>query len=286
MADSRRRDWRDAALVALAGLALLLIADALIQDANVAKGDDLIYELMADKPFETHSFPFAYRFLVPTLAHVLPFGNSFWFAWLAWLSTAACGGVAYVLMRRFAVNRPLAAGLALCLVLCPPLLVVSLRQGRNVDPETLLVMLAGGLAVADRRPLALAAIVVVGATIRESALFLIPFAYAYWAVRPLDRLALRQTAGVAIPGLAVYVAVRTGIPTTPPQGCSPARRPSLPAYPGSPTARPTGRRTSSTTCSTVRFSPRSWSTSPRCGSANGQPCARTRASSAKARRSA
>ena len=64
-ADSRRRDWRDAALVALAGLVLLLIADALIQDANVAKGDDLIYELMADKPFETHSFPFAYRFLVP-----------------------------------------------------------------------------------------------------------------------------------------------------------------------------------------------------------------------------
>jgi len=76
-------------------------------------------------------------------------------------------------------------------------------------------MLVGGLAIADRRPLALGITVAVGATIRESALFLIPFAYAYWAVRPLDRLALRQTAAVAVPGVAVYVAIRTGIPTTP-----------------------------------------------------------------------
>ena len=89
-------------------------------------------------------------------------------------------------MRRFRVQPWLAAGLALCLVLCPPLLVVSLRQGRNVDPETVLVMLAGGLAIADRRPLALGVVIAVGATIRESSLFLIPFAYAYWAARPVD----------------------------------------------------------------------------------------------------
>ena len=63
------------ALVGLAGLVLLLIADALVQDANTPKGDDQIYELMADEPFETHSFPFAYRFLVPTVVHVLPFGT-------------------------------------------------------------------------------------------------------------------------------------------------------------------------------------------------------------------
>ena len=67
--------------------------------------------------------------------------------------------------------------------MCPPLFVVSLRQGHNVDRETVLVMLVGGLAIADRRPLALGITVAVGATIRESALFLIPFAYAYWAAR-------------------------------------------------------------------------------------------------------
>jgi hypothetical protein len=212
--DSRTRDWRDGALVGLAGLALLLIADALVKDAGAPKGDDQIYELMADSPFETHSFPFAYRFLVPTIVHVLPFGHTFSFSVLAWLSTAACGTVAYVLMRRFDTGPRLAAALALCLVLCPPLFVVSLRQGRNVDPETVLVMLAGGLAIADRRPLALGLIIAIGATIRESALFLIPFAYAYWAARPIDVRALKRTAAAGLPALAIYVAIRTGIPTT------------------------------------------------------------------------
>ena len=212
--DSRRRDWRDGALVGLAGLVLLLIADGLVKDAGVPRGDDQIYELMADKPFETHSFPFAYRFLVPTIVHVLPFSHTFSFSLLAWLSSAACGTVAFVLMRRFAVKPWLAAALALCLVLSPQLLVVSLRQGRNVDPETVLIMLAGGLAIADRRPLALGLVIALGTTIRESSLFLIPFAYAYWATRPVDREALKRIAAAGLPGLVIYAAIRIGIPTT------------------------------------------------------------------------
>jgi hypothetical protein len=78
-----------------------------------------------------------------------------------------------------------------------------------------LVMLAGGLAIADKRPLALGITIALGATIRESALFLIPFAYAYWAARPIDTDALKRTAAASIPGLAIYAAIRTGIPTTP-----------------------------------------------------------------------
>jgi hypothetical protein len=212
---SRRKDWRDGLLVGLGGLLALLVADALVGDVQDPRGDDLIYELMADAPFETHSFPFNYRFLVPTIVHVLPFGHTLSFSLLAWLSSAACGKVAFVLMRRFGVQRWLAAGLALCLVLCPPLLVVSIRQGRNVDPETVLVMLAGGLAIADRKPLALGLVIAVGATIRESALFLIPFAYAYWAAQPVDWEALKRVAAAGGPGLAIYAAIRFGIPTTP-----------------------------------------------------------------------
>jgi hypothetical protein len=78
-----------------------------------------------------------------------------------------------------------------------------------------LVMLAGGLAIADRRPLALGLVIAVGATVRESAMFLIPFAYAYWATRPIDWQAIKRTAVAGLPGLAIYVAIRAGIPTTP-----------------------------------------------------------------------
>ena len=209
----RARDWRDGALVGLAGLVLLLLVDALVRDAGAPRGDDQIYELMAQQPFATHTFPFAYRVLVPTIVYVLPFGDTFSFSLLAWLSTGAAGGVAYVLMRRFDVAPWLAAALALCLVVSPHLLVSSIRQGRNVDAETVLVMLAGGLAVADRRPLALGAIVAVGALVRESALFLVPFAYAVWAAGPLDRLAARQVVLAALPGVVLYAVVRYTVPT-------------------------------------------------------------------------
>jgi hypothetical protein len=210
---ARRTDWRDGLLVGVAGLVLLLLADALVRDAGAPRGDDQIYELMAEQPFETHTFPFAFRVLVPTLVHVSPFGNTFSFSLLAWLSSAACGTVAYVLMRRFEIRPWLAAALSLCLVLSPHLLLASIRQGRNVDPETVLVMLAGGLAVADRRPLALGVIVAIGATVRESALFLVPFAYAYWAARPVDRKAAVQAVAAGLPGLAIYVTLRAGLPT-------------------------------------------------------------------------
>ena len=133
---------------------------------------------------------------------------------LAWVSSAACGTVAYVLMRRFGVLPWLAGALALCLVLCPQLLVVSLRQGHNVDPETLLVMLAGGLAVADRRPLALGVIVFLGVMVRESALFLDSVRLRLLGRAP-DRTGERrfQVLGAALPAAVFYAFLRGVIPT-------------------------------------------------------------------------
>ncbi len=212
-ASARARDRRDAALVGLVGLLLIGLADALVRDQPVPRGDELIYELMAQDPFATHTFPFAYRIGVPTVVNVLPFGTTFSFSALAWLASAACGALAFVLMRRFAVGRWLAAALALCLVVCPPLLVVSLRQGRGVDPESLLVMLAGALAIVDRRPAVLAAIVLVGALVRESSLFLVPFAYAIWAERPVDGAAAGRALAAGVPGGLAYAALRLGLPT-------------------------------------------------------------------------
>ena len=210
---SRGSDWRDGVFVGLAGLVLLLIVDALVRDATMARGDERIYELMAEEPLAEHSFPFAFRLLVPTLVYLSPAGNELDFSVLAWVASAACGTVAYVLMRRFNVVPWLAVALALCLVACPQVLVASLRQGRTVDAETLLMMLAGGLAVADRRPVALGVILFVGVMLRESALFLIPFAYAFWAARPIDRHAATQVLGAALPAVVFYAFLRAAIPT-------------------------------------------------------------------------
>jgi hypothetical protein len=207
------RDWLEAAAVGLLALAVLLLMDAYVRDSPAPRGDELIYELMARNPLDPHTFPFAYRIGVPTLVHVMPFSDETSFSLLAWLSTAACGTLSYVLLRRFDVRKSVAAGIAFAFALCPTLFVVSLRQGANVDPESVLVMLAGTLAIVARRRATFAVILLVGVLVRESALFLIPFAYAVWAERLWDPRALRQLAPVALPAVLAYGAMRALIPT-------------------------------------------------------------------------
>lgn len=197
----------------VAALVALLLLDAYVRDSPEPANDELVYELMAREPFDPHTFPFAYRVAVPTIVNVLPFGHETSFSLLAWLFTAACGTLAYLLLRRFEIGKTLAAGIAFSLALCPTLFVVSLRQGYNPDPESLFVMLAGAIAIVDRRPVALGVILFLGVFVREATLFLVPFAYAVWAERLWDPRAARQVALASLPALAAYGALRLAIPT-------------------------------------------------------------------------
>ena len=209
----RTSGWRAAVAVGVLAFVAIVILDALVRDEPTPRGDDEIYEKMADDPFATHTFPFAYRVLVPTVVHVLPFGHTFSFSLLAWLATAIAAGFLYVLLERVGAPPWLALALALCLALSPPLLIVSLRQGRNVDAATVAVMVAAVLFMVDERPRALAITLAIGALTRESAMFLIPLAYAIWAQRLVDLDAAKRVALVAAPAVAIYVALRLALPT-------------------------------------------------------------------------
>jgi hypothetical protein len=184
-----------------------------VRDEPAPEDDDLIYERMADDPFATHTYVFAFRVAVPWLVHVLPFSNDVSFSALAWLFSGAAGGVLLVLLERLGASRRVSVPLALALVLSPPLLVASLRQGRSPDPLTVLVMVTGALCVVERRPVPLAATMLVGAFNRESALFLAPFAYAVWAERVVDVRVLRTVALAAAPAVVAFVTLRLAIPT-------------------------------------------------------------------------
>ena len=208
-----RRPGLEALGVGLLALAVLLVMDAYVRDAPAPTGDELIYALMAQHPFEPHTFPFAYRVGLPTLVHVLPFDHASSFKALAWLFSAGCGALTYVLLRRFEVGKPLAGAIGVAFAVCPTLFVVSLRQGANTDPESVFVMLAGAIAIVDRRRLAFAAIVLIGVFVRESTLFLIPLAYAVWAERVWDPATLRGVLAASLPGVLAYAALRLAIPT-------------------------------------------------------------------------
>ena len=197
--------------VAIAGALGLAALSLSVRHEVVPRGDDLIYERMAEDPFGTHTFPFAYRIGVPWLVHVMPFGHTVSFDLLAWLAAGGAAGFAYLLMRRLDAAPRLAAALALALALSPPMLVVGLRQGRNVDAATVLFMMAATLFVVERRLRLLAATLALGVIVREAELFIIPLAYALWAVRWWDPRAARRAGLVGAPALAVYVALHLAI---------------------------------------------------------------------------
>lgn len=150
---------------------------------------------------------------MPWLVHVLPLDHALSFSAIAWLCSGAAGAVLFLLLEQLGISRRVSVPLALVLVLSPPLLVASLRQGRNPDPLTALVMVSGVLFIVRRQPRALALTMLVGALNRESALFLAPLAYAVWAQRPLDRGALTRALAAAAPAIVAFVALRLAIPT-------------------------------------------------------------------------
>ncbi len=191
--------------------AVVIVADGLLQHESGISGDEPFYVRMAAHPSGPHNFPYAYRIAVPWLVHVLPFSQRLSFEMLAICAIAASGAALFALLQDFDVSVRLAVALTIGFVLSPTLLVVILRNGRSIDPASILVMVLGSLFIVRRQKVALAATLLVGVAVRESSLFLIPFAYAVWAESLVDRRALRDVALVSAVPLVAYVLLRTSI---------------------------------------------------------------------------
>ncbi len=202
-----------AGAIAVLGAGALTVLTLAIGHEGAPRGDEEIYERMAADPFAAHTFPFAYRIGVPWLVHVLPFSHAITFAVLGWAAAGGAAGFAYLLMRRLGAVQNLAGALALLLAVSPPMLVMGLRGGRNVDAATVLFLMAGTLFVVERRTRALAATLALGVLVREAELFLIPLAYALWAERLWDGRAARRALAVGAPALGAFLVLRLTIPT-------------------------------------------------------------------------
>ncbi len=197
--------------VGLLCLVLVGAIDALIRHEAGLSGDERFYERMALHPGGPHNFPYAYRIGVPWLVHILPFSVVASFTLVAVLAIAASGGAIYALLEEFEIGPRLAAALAVGFALSPTLLVVLPRHGRSVDPAVVLVLTLGCLFIVRRQKLALALTILVGATVHESCLFLIPLAYAVWARQLVDLEALRDVALIAAAPVVLYVVIRTSV---------------------------------------------------------------------------
>ena len=200
-----------AAVVAALCLAVITAVNAVLVHQVGFSGDEAYYSRIADHPGGPHNFPYAFRIGLPYLVHALPFSHAFSWELLALLAAAAAAGALFALLGEFGIGRRLAVGLAVGFALSPPLLVVLLRNGREVDAAAILVITLGCLFIVRRERLALAITLLVATTIHESCLFLIPLAYAVWADRLIDADALRDLVAVAALPVLVYVYLRSSI---------------------------------------------------------------------------
>jgi hypothetical protein len=217
--------WRHALCIGVLGALALGLMGELSQRENVPRGDDLIYQRMAEHPFAAHTYPFAFRIGLPTLVHLLPFSYTLSFRLLACVSAGAAAGFAFVLMCRLGAPRSLAAALATALAISPPMLIVALRDGRNTDALTVAFMMAATLLAVERRLRALALTLLIGTLFREAVLFVVPFAYAIWATRAWDKDAARDAILVGVLAFAAYVALHLALPSV--------GKDSVPGYGGS-----------------------------------------------------
>ncbi len=206
-----RGQWARAVLVGLLALAVAAAVDAVMTHEVGLSGDEPYYSRIAAHPAGPHNFPYAFRVGVPYLVHVLPFSQAFSWRLVALVAIGGAAGAMFALLREFDVPVWLATWLAVGFAVSPPLLVVLLRNGREVDPAAILVITLGTLFIVRRARLALAVTLLAAATVHESCLFLIPLAYAIWARRPLDGEALRDVALVSALPLALYIYLRTSI---------------------------------------------------------------------------
>ncbi len=201
----------DAASVGTGCLLVTALLALVVTHERGSTGDEPFYLAMADAPTAPHNFPYAYRIAVPWLVHVLPFRHIVSFTILGLLTAAVSGGALFALLRHFDVEQRLAAGLTLGFTLSPVLWVVVIRHFISIDPASLAVMILGVLFIVRRQRLALLICLTIGTAVRESTMFLVPFTYLYWAERPLDRAAFRDTVLTCLLPVVVYVLIRTEI---------------------------------------------------------------------------
>jgi hypothetical protein len=209
----RRRSVSIGPTVGVGALCLVvaIALNALLIHQVGTSGDEPYYSRIAAHPAGPHNFPYAFRVGVPYLVHALPFSQSFSWELVAILCAGAAGGALFALLSEFEIDRRLAAWLAVAFTISPPILVVLLRNGREVDVAAILVITLGCLFIVRRQRVALALTLLAGSTIHESCLFLIPLAYAVWAERLLDPRALKDLVLVAAIPVIFYVYLRSSI---------------------------------------------------------------------------
>lgn len=207
-------------LAVVAGVALAVTVLILLRNQPLAPGhenwlrpwDHRKYLFMAEHPFSLRLAPFSWRLLGPWLAGLLPVAPLVAFRSIAFVSIWLTAVVLHVLLRRQGHPPHLAAGGMLAFLSVGWATGYPLYNSWLPDALAFLVVALAVLAARDQRPVAFAALLVVGVLARETVLFVAPLWYGLNVAKPVDRHRLVETIGLAVPAVVVGLAVRLLLP--------------------------------------------------------------------------
>jgi hypothetical protein len=170
------------------------------------------YLAMAEHPFEVRAAPFSWRVLEPLVVHASPLGTAPTFWLLAVAAVIGTGVAVHVLLRHLGVDLLLATAGTMLFCSLGWLTGYPLYDIWLPDALAGLVIVLAATAAVDRRPLRFAALLVIGALVKEQALFAAPLWYGLGAARLVDRRLLVRTAVLAAPAIVTLMCVRLMLP--------------------------------------------------------------------------
>jgi hypothetical protein len=163
-------------------------------------------------PFGFHVAPFCWRVATPALAKALPFGVEKNFSIIAFLSLWITGIAVFYLARKLRFPKWTAFSAVWVFFAFDFVVRANLYNIWKPDPLAYLFVVLALISIVDKKDWRFAVLIAVGVSVKESVLFVVPLYYTLNAKRLLDWRLASRTLALALPGVAVFVALRALIP--------------------------------------------------------------------------
>lgn len=211
-----RGEFLAVALQALTLMAVVLAFTELKTYENLRflrTGDHLAYYRMAvNPPFSYRLPPYLWRVTVPLLARALPFDVQWSFLAITFISLVGTAVLIYYLAKAWGFTRIFAILGMLLFVSMGFASRYTLGNFWIVDAASFLVIAVTIYLIVARHDLTYAAVLALGVTVKENALFVVPLFYTLRAEKLFDRRLAARALLLALPAIMVVVALRLGLP--------------------------------------------------------------------------
>src|SRR5215207_1227542 len=181
------------------------------------EGDHHHYRAMAEGDSLSYPYaPFNRRVLTPLIVKALPLDAEEGFYALTFLCVAATGVALFYALSRMGLGGALSLAGMFAFFSLGRAAEYSLRNFWLTDPLSFLLLALCVWALASRRDVLFAALLVLAALNKEAGVFALALFYGLRATGPLDFRVMGRIVLVGLPALLVLVGLRLGIPAEEP----------------------------------------------------------------------